>query len=88
MRDPRNYESPLCAEVGVDTFYPEDIDGEGKNLTIRAAKRICDRCQHLTECAEWAIYNERFGIWGGLTSGQRIHIRRKMGIQVRREESA
>lgn len=88
MRDPRNYESPLCAQVGVDAFYPEDIDGDGKNLTIRAAKRICARCQHVTECAEWAIQNEQFGIWGGLTSGERIFIRRRRNKEARQDKSA
>lgn len=88
MRDPRRYESPLCATVGVESFYPEDLIGEGKFETVIAAKSVCNRCQHITECAEWALYNERFGIWGGLTANERKKIRRRRGIQVRREESA
>ena len=88
MRDPRNYESPLCAEVGGDLFFPEDIDGNGKIALIITAKRVCRGCRHLIECAEWAIYNEQFGIWGGLTAYERKKIRRVRKIQVRREESA
>jgi len=83
MRDPRQYERPLCAEVGTDMFYTEDIDGEGKNTISRQARDICKRCQHITECAEWGIHNERYGIWGGLTPLQRDEIRYIQGIRVR-----
>jgi WhiB family redox-sensing transcriptional regulator len=87
MRDPRNYENPLCAQVGTDTFYPEDI-GPGKYEFIQSAKTVCGGCQHRFECAEWAIHYEEYGIWGGLTGNQRRLIRRKRGIRMRREESA
>lgn len=83
MRDPRKYERPLCAEVGTESFFPEDIDGEGRFTVSRQAKDICRRCTHITECAEWGIHNERHGIWGGLTALERKRIRSKLGIPVR-----
>jgi predicted Fe-S protein YdhL (DUF1289 family) len=88
MRDPREYERPICAEVGPDLFYPEDIEGNGKFELVDKARRICQGCSHITECAEWGIYNERYGIWGGLTAYQRRIIRRRRNIQVRKEDIA
>jgi WhiB family redox-sensing transcriptional regulator len=89
MREPREYENPLCAEVGGDLFFAEK-ENEGKliRLNIAAAKSICRRCQHTSECAEWAIRKERYGIWGGLTDSDRAAIRRKRNITLGRESSA
>jgi WhiB family redox-sensing transcriptional regulator len=85
MREPRNYEAPLCAEIGGDTWFPET---GGDNITVRTAKRVCNQCTHRTECAEWGIHNERFGIWGGLTELDRRLIRRRLNIIVREEDIA
>lgn len=86
MREPRDYEAPLCAEVGGEYWFPEDISGEGKYEDINLAKRICGNCRHRIECAEWGIHKERYGIWGGLTRFDRIKIRRRLGIVLPREE--
>ena len=86
MRDPREYESPLCAEVGGESWYPEDLSGPGKNISVAFAKRICGNCRHRIECAEWGINNERYGIWGGLTAYERVRARNTRGIVLPREE--
>jgi hypothetical protein len=89
MREPREYEAPLCAQVGGDYWFPEtgdDTDYDYSNLQV--AKRICGNCAHRIECAEWGIHNERHGIWGGLTAQQLRIIRKRRGIVVRREEIA
>ena len=80
MREPREYEAPLCAEVGSDYWFPEK---GGHSTGVLKAIRICGQCIHRLECAEWGIHNERFGIWGGLTVEQRRIIRRKRNIKVR-----
>jgi len=86
VRDPREYESPLCAEVDGEYWFPEDISGNGKYEGVNLAKRICGNCRHRTECAEWGINKERYGMWGGLTSNQRRIIRRQRGIVLPKEE--
>jgi hypothetical protein len=40
-------------------------------------------CPHKAECAEWGIYNEVHGVWGGLTQQDRIPIQRKLNIIIR-----
>lgn len=83
MREPRQYEAPLCAQVGGDIWFPEQ---GGDHTVISTAKSICNQCNHRVECAEWGIHYERFGIWGGLTNFQRNAIRRKRKIKLPREK--
>lgn len=79
MREPYEYESPLCAEVGSDIFFPEKEQGK---LYTKQAKAICARCVHKIECAEWAIItNEPFGIWGGTTERNRRVLRKRRGLK-------
>lgn len=85
MREPRQYEAPLCAQVDGDIWFPEQ---GGDHRTINMAKKLCHQCHHRIECAEWGIQNERFGIWGGTTAADRNIIRRKRKIKLPRERSA
>ena len=74
MRVPWEYEEPACAEVGSNFWFPE----KGEDSTeIEIAKRICSLCTHKSECLEWGMKNEVFGIWGGYTARQRQAMRRK-----------
>ena len=85
MREPRFYENPACATVGGDFWFPEN-DATSRNTTeVAIAKSICRRCPHKTECAEWGIQNENFGIWGGLNEGQRRLVRRKRRLKLKEE---
>jgi len=86
MRVPWNFENPACAEIGMEPFYPE-VD-EGDRVHTKQAISICNRCPHLAECAEWGLYRERFGIWGGTTASKRTRIREAIGIKLPRESCA
>jgi hypothetical protein len=88
MREPHEFEAPLCAEVGGDHWFPEIEIGHQMQQTVGYAKSICGKCPHQTECAEWGIYNEQHGIWGGLTVRARASIRRQRNILLRRDNVA
>jgi hypothetical protein len=89
MREPREYENPLCAEIGGDFWFPERDDPENRKLLDPSyAKSICRSCIHKTECAQWGIKNERFGIWGGLTEYERTLLRTRSNIRVKDWKSA
>ena len=84
MREPREYENPLCAEIGGDFWFPERDNPENRKLLDPSyAKSICRSCTHKTECAQWGIKNERFGIWGGLTEYERKVARSKRNIKLK-----
>ena len=88
MREPRLYENPSCAEIGRDLFFPEKEGQPFGNIEIAMAKRICLSCPHQTECAEWGINKEIYGIWGGLTESNRRVVRKERNIIVRGEDVA
>jgi hypothetical protein len=89
MREPREYENPLCAEIGGDFWFPERDNPENRKLLDPSyAKSICRSCIHKTECAQWGIKNERFGIWGGLTEYERTLLRTRSKIRVKDWKSA
>jgi len=88
MREPAKYEAPLCASVGGDFWFPEKEAGSSNSTEMLMAKSICRRCPHQAECAEWGIQNEYFGIWGGITEGERRRIRRERKITIKEERIA
>lgn len=64
----------LGACVGVDpgVFFPTGTRQEVQRAA-RAAKRVCGACPVRSTCLEWALSTpETEGIWGGLTSDQRL----------------
>lgn len=84
MREPWKYEDPLCREIGSELFFAERSSGLTQ-VYAQHAKKICGKCIHKTDCAEWGINNERHGIWGGLTQQQIRYIRRQRRIILRDE---
>lgn len=86
--DPRNFENPLCAKANPILFYVDDEDEidvkpEFSNKSYDDAIKICRQCSHSTDCAEWGIRNEKWGLWGGLTPQERVKIRRRRKINLR-----
>ncbi len=59
-----------CAGMESDIFFPE----RGHGLA-RQAKAICAACPSRVPCREFALETmQKFGVWGGLTEGQRRKI--------------
>jgi len=77
MRSPREFETPLCAQVDGELWFPE----KGTAPPVEA-RMICGRCSHKTECAEWGIKHETHGIWGGLSSRDRQRLRKQLNIKL------
>jgi WhiB family transcriptional regulator, redox-sensing transcriptional regulator len=70
--DQQNWqERALCAQTDPEAFFPE------KGGSTREAKRICAGCEVRAECLEYALaFDERFGIWGGLSERERRRLKR------------
>jgi len=65
-----------CQGMDTDLFYPE---GRGRALRLGEdiAKQVCADCPVARECRQSATeHHERYGIWGGLTEGERGWSRR------------
>jgi hypothetical protein len=89
MRGPWEYENPSCASVGGDFWFPEKANAKGVMRTlsgtsfeVQMAKSICNGCIHKSECGQWGIRHEKFGVWGGMTENDRIYQRKRLNIIV------
>lgn len=67
-------EQALCAGDSTGLFYPP-LAGERKKAKVmreRRAKNLCAHCPVRQACLDHALRSdERYGIWGGLTDGER-----------------
>lgn len=86
MREPWKFESPGCASVGGEFWFPERMPDENtfafQSPEVTLAKSVCGSCIHKQECLQWGLKHERFGIWGGLTDSERTKIRNRLNIIV------
>ncbi|MBC7582040.1 WhiB family transcriptional regulator [Aeromicrobium sp.] len=66
-----------CIGEDPELFFPIGNTGPAV-LQAEEAKRICMSCDARVKCLEWAMQSEEnFGIWGGLTEGERQAIKRR-----------
>lgn len=63
----------LCAGADPEAWFPEG----GKPAV--AAKEVCQRCELMVPCAEWATRTRQaHGIWGATTPDERLgRVRRR-----------
>jgi WhiB family redox-sensing transcriptional regulator len=86
VRGPWEFEDPRCRGIDTDVYFPPE-DGTAiseKKLIVY----VCGNCVHKSECADWGVRNERFGIWGGLTEPERRDIRKQLNIILKGENVA
>ncbi|PGH48027.1 MULTISPECIES: WhiB family transcriptional regulator [Streptomyces] len=73
-RPPGWRDRALCAQVGPEFFFP------AAGGSTREAKRVCGACPERAECLAYALeHDERFGVWGGLSEGERRRLRKERG---------
>lgn len=63
-----------CAKPGQPLMFPHEADSVG----IELARDVCNVCPVRQACLDEALArNESFGIWGGMTTGERREMRRR-----------
>lgn len=69
-------ERAKCKGADADLFFADT----SVNTKYAEAKRICAACPVYKQCMKFAIDNDiKYGIWGGLTPGQRARTKGKVG---------
>ena len=70
-----------CATTDPELFFPENGPG---GISTKRLRAICDGCRLsiYAECREWAVWNERWGFWGGMTATEREAERSARGIRL------
>ena len=69
--------TPPCTASPQLFFAPDEETGTHRAWREERAKAICRRCPVQAGCLDYALQiDDRFGIYGGLTPLERVHIRR------------
>lgn len=71
-------EFAACRGADPEIFFVNSTGrGYATKTTTRRALAYCDRCEVTAQCLTYAISTSRndYGIWGGMTSSQRIRLR-------------
>lgn len=59
-----------CLGVDPALFFPD------RGVPTKDAKEVCQSCVVRKDCLEYALAEEEFGIWGGLSERERRRLRR------------
>jgi WhiB family redox-sensing transcriptional regulator len=71
----------ICKDQDPEIFYPDMATSHGQKIAKFAVK-ICGECPVRIKCAEHGLRHERYGVWGGLTEGERARYRKKHHITI------
>ncbi|MER7815600.1 WhiB family transcriptional regulator [Streptomyces sp. NPDC096153] len=72
-----NWRDAAACTGDPDLFFPEGA-GRGNHRQVEEAKAVCRACPVQPACADAAFANgEQYGVWGGLSEGERRRIRRR-----------
>jgi WhiB family redox-sensing transcriptional regulator len=61
----------VCAQVDTEIFFPD------KGESNVHAKKVCHSCPLISDCLEYALTHEVFGVWGGTSPRERRVIRHR-----------
>ena len=70
----------LCREHENKVWFP--TRGHAGKVAALEAKKVCDSCPVLSDCREWGLRYERFGVWGGMTPNERWDERKRIKLDV------
>lgn len=70
-----------CKDEDPDIFFPDMATAHGQKIS-RFAIKICQECPVKVRCAQHGIRHERYGVWGGMSEGERVRYRTKHKITL------
>ena len=77
--DEVDWEDAACrGTIYTDLFY--SVEEQRSILQyeyINALRSVCARCAIWSACLSYAIENEQYGVWGGMTSVERYALRNR-----------
>lgn len=74
------FKQAACIGTDLDFFFPDnEVLTKDQRLIL---ERVCNGCPIKDICLEWALCNERYGLWANTTAEQRGRLRKKLGWVV------
>lgn len=71
-----NFDNALCVNSPSEWFYEEDTTKPQPEV-IELARSVCVSCSERIRCFDWAMQNEKYGMWGGFTANERAALKGK-----------
>ncbi len=66
-----------CRDEDPELFFPIGNTGPAL-LQIDEAKRVCQRCNVMESCLQWALESgQDAGVWGGMSEDERRAVKRR-----------
>ena len=73
-----------CRDTDPDLFFPVGTTGPAIDQ-IESAKAVCQACEVMPECLEFALAtNQDSGVWGGTSEEERRKLRKQWLARQRR----
>lgn len=67
-----------CLDEDPELFFPIGNTGPAM-LQIHDAKTVCNRCDVIQRCGQWALESgQEFGVWGGMSEDERRALKRRV----------
>jgi WhiB family transcriptional regulator, redox-sensing transcriptional regulator len=78
-------ERARCRDVDPELFFQADRERSSvRRRRERRAQEVCAQCPVIRECRDFALNSrEGFGIWGGMSEGDRIKVFIAVGARPR-----
>jgi len=64
-----------CKELPTNFFYRIEEKETNKNLDVQVFRAICTPCPIWKQCLGYATDNEEYGVWGGMTTHERVAVK-------------
>lgn len=65
-------------------FHPDGERGRARRRRQQEAKRVCAECPVMLRCREHSlVFQEPFGVWGGLTEEERSRLLPARAVNLR-----
>ena len=69
-----NWDDAACDGMDFNFFFDLEEMRQGnpvRTANLQELRRVCTDCPRWGKCREWGFENERYGVWGGMTSPER-----------------
>ena len=69
-----DWKKAACRGMDTEWFYTPMSELLSQGISYRTLRRVCFSCPIWEECLKYAVQEQPYGFWGGLSEEERKHI--------------
>ena len=74
-----------CKDLPTEFFYRIEERGVAKVLDVQVFRSICTPCPIWKNCLGYAVKNEIYGVWGGMTTDERRAVSSRLNSTLKKK---